>query len=158
MDWLVGLLGGIAGQAISAYFWAQTASFAVQALLIVSILATLLGLMWLIARQPRAGLAFVGILVAVSLFVTLSYRKPCPKPPTPFSGSPKVSSGWKVISKWDRYWADRHIPKAWKPYEALVRVRVGAHDLYIVFRQGQVYVLGEGLDVRVVEPTGVVLL
>lgn len=156
MEWIGGLLGGILSQALSAYFWSKTASLALLSIIGLGVAAVLLGLIWLTSKQPKAGLILSGVILASALGVGIVGTKrvaPCPACPSPFKGHTEVSSKWlPKQGTWNRYWMDRHIPKEWKPYQALVRVRVGEKDLYMVFGAGRVLVLGEDLNVKAVEP------
>lgn len=156
MEWIAGLIGGIFSQALSAYFWSKTASLALLVLVGLGSVSVVLGLIWLTSRQPRAGLVLaVMVLGAVVTAGVMSTRpakavKACP---VPYRGHNEVSAKWmSPQGVWGRYWTDRHIPKEWKPYQALVRVRVGDNDLYMVFGAGRVLVVGEDLNVKAVEP------
>lgn len=154
MEWIGGLIGGIFSQALSAYFWSKTASLALLSILGLGGVGVLLALIWLIAQQPKYGLIFTGILLTALIVGVLRFQSPkpcpvCPKPPTIHT---EVSASWQPRGGlWSSYWTDSYIPKSWKPYEALIRIRIGTNDLYLVMRQGRVLVLGP-FDIRAVEP------
>jgi len=155
VEWVGGLIGGIFSQALSAYFWSKTASLALLSIIGLGAVVVLLGLIWLTSKQPQAGLILSGAVITCALVVVIIGTKqttPCPICPKPFSTHTEVSASWQARGgTWSSYWTDHAIPKAWKPYEALIRVRIGKNDLYLVLKGGKVLVIGP-YDIRAVEP------
>ena len=150
MPWFLSFLQPLIGQGIAFYYWAKIAASGVQAILAISALLIILGFIWLVSKQPHAGLGLVGILLVAAIYFSRSYiaQKPCPKPAEPPIG--EVSASWTHPSGWDRWWMDRSLPREWKPYNSLIRVRTGPGDLFIVFKGPLTYVKGPG--VKAIEP------
>ena len=152
MGWLLG--GGVVdviGRIAGYYAAIQALSIIHQILLLVAGVLVVLGFFWLTAKQPRAALVILGVGIVTWGVFAWSARpvaKSCPPPSTDIHS---VSASWGVAGRWDRFWMDRHVPKAWKPYEAIARVRIGKDDLLVVHKGGRVLVIGP-FDVRAVEP------
>ena len=149
MPWL-SFLQPLIGQGLAFYYWAKIATAGVQAILAISALLITLGLIWLVSKQPHAGLGMIGLLLIGAIYFSRNHTTSTPCPPQVTPPISDVSSSWTHPSGWNRWWIDRNLPPEWKPYNALIRVRRGSDDIFIAFRGPRVYVKGAG--VKAVEP------
>lgn len=146
---LFGLLPSIVGQLGLAYLGYKSLPLLIQLALIVCPTLLLLVAMWMTVRKPLAAAILLPIFAGVGFWVWWVYPRPVQPPPTKVQS---VSAAWATRENWwDAYWTDRHLPKGWKPYEALIRVRIGKENLYVVFKGGRVFVTGP-FEIRAVEP------
>ena len=151
MDWLLGFIGGGLVQIAGYYAGLKALGLLYQILLLLSAVAVTLGFFWLVAKQPHA--ALVVMVLAMGSVAYYQYTtRPVLTCPAPFSGRTEVSSKWTTPNRWDRYWMVQKLPPEWRTFEALIRIRIGTKDLFIVHRGGEVYVLGLDLPVKAVEP------
>lgn len=151
MEWLI--LPGLSllGQLGAAIIWWKTTGIILQIVTLVGVFAVILGFLWCLIRVPIPTLLLFGILVLGLVYVDRRH------PNLVVRESPQIGGEYEVSSRWlergyGTYWTDRKLPKEWKPYEALIRIRIGREDMFIVLKEGRVYVLGINIHVKSVEP------
>ena len=152
MEWLLLPVLGLLGQLGAAAIWWKTAGLILQIVTLVGVFSVILGVLWSLVRSSVPTLIFLGLLMVLLIYVDLRHPTLVPKSESPPKGEWEVSARWRPAGSIGRYWVDRKIPKEWKPYEALIRIRIGKEDLFIVMKEGRVYVLGINLQVKTVEP------
>lgn len=150
LEWLILPALGFIGQIGAALVWWKTAGLILQIVVLVGVFCVILGAFWTLVRAPLATLGLLGILMVLVVYVDLRH-------PTLIQKEVQTKGEYEVSTRWQtkgigRYWIDRKLPKEWKPYEALIRIRIGREDMFIVLKEGRVYVLGINIPVKNVEP------
>lgn len=134
-----------------AYLGYKSLPLLIQLALIVCPTLVVLASMWMAVRKPLVAAILLPAFLGIGVWIWWIY--PVKVPPAPlFKGTRSVSAGWAAREGWwGAYWTDRAIPNAWKPYEALIRIRIGKDDLYIVMKGGKILATGP-YDIRAMEP------